>query len=339
MQRLMPRRTFTAALAAWAGPAVCTAVGASLLPRLARAEAGPYPNHALRLIVPTAPGGGADFLARAVGRRLSEQLGQTVVIENRPGAAGNTSADYVAHQPGDGYLLFIGAVATLAINPTLYKSLPYDPVKDFAPITMGVVLSNILVAHPSVPANNVRELIALARDKPGSINFGSSGNGTSGHLAGELFAMMAGVKMTHIPYKGGGPAMNDLLAGQVQISFASPPSALPFVKTGRLKALGVTTDYRLAALPEVPTIAESGLPGFSANNWYCFVASPGTPSDIVERLNLEIHKAMAAPDVKAVLVAQGMDPAPGTPAALTAFIKSEMDKWGKVIRAGKFTAE
>jgi tripartite-type tricarboxylate transporter receptor subunit TctC len=321
-------------LAAW-----LLVAGAACAPFAAHAQAGPYPNHAIRLIVPTAPGGGADALARTVGKRLSEQLGQTVLIENRPGAGGNTAADYVAHQPGDGYTLFIGAIATLAISPTLVKGLPYDPIKDFTPITMGVLLSNILVAHPSVPANNVRELIALAAAKPGSINFGSSGIGTSGHLAGELFAQMAHVQMTHVPYKGGGPAMNDLLAGQVQISFASPPSALPFIKAGRLKALGVSTDYRQAALPDVPTIAESGLPGFVANNWYCFVASPGTPRDIVDRLNLEIRKAMAVPDVKAVLATQGMDPAPGTPEELTAFIKSEIDKWAKIIRAGKFTAE
>jgi tripartite-type tricarboxylate transporter receptor subunit TctC len=303
------------------------------------AQGAPYPNRPLHLIVPTAPGGGADALARTLGKRLSEALGQPVLIENRPGAGGNTAADFVAHQPGDGYTLFIGAIAPLAISPSLYKNLPYDPIKDFAPITMAVLLSNILVAHPSLPANNVKELIALAAAKPGAINFASSGNATSGHLAGELFATMAHVQMTHIPYKGGGPAMNDLLAGQVQISFASPPSALPFIRAGRLKALGVSTDYRQAALPDVPTIAESGLPGFVANNWYCFVASPGTPRPIVDRLNSEIHKAMAEPEVKALLATQGFDPVPGTPEALTAFIKSEMEKWGKIIRAGKFTAE
>jgi tripartite-type tricarboxylate transporter receptor subunit TctC len=245
----------------------------------------------------------------------------------------------VAHQPGDGYTLFVGAIATLAISPTLYKSLPYDPIKDFAPITMGVLLSNILVAHPSVKANNVRELIAYAAAHPGEVNFASSGNATSGHLAGELFATLAQVKLTHIPYKGGGPAMNDLLAGQVQISFASPPSALPLIKAGRLKALGVTTTYRLAALPDTPTIDESGLPGFSANNWYCFVAPPGTPSEIVARLNQELRAALSAPEVKAVLAAQGMDPAPGSPEQLSAFIKAETEKWGRIIRAGKFTAD
>jgi tripartite-type tricarboxylate transporter receptor subunit TctC len=235
--------------------------------------------------------------------------------------------------------LFVGAIAPLAISPTLYKSLPYDPTRDFAPITMGVVLSNILVAHPTLAANSVGELLALARARPGSINYSSSGNASAGHLAGALFSRMGNVAMVHIPYKGGGPSIIDLLAGQVQISFASPPSVLQHIRSGKLKPLGVTTDYRLAALPKVPTIAESGLPGFTANNWYCFVAPAGTPRDIIARLNQELRKAMSAPDTRAALVEQGMDPAPGTPEELGATIKSEIAKWGEIIRAGKFTAE
>ena len=303
------------------------------------AQVGPYPNRPMHFIVPTPPGGGADLLARVVGKKISDSVGQPVIIENRPGAGGNVAAAQVSRMPADGYTVFIGAIAPLAISPSLYKSLPYDPIQDFAPITMGVVLSNILVAHPSFPANNVKELLAYARANPGVINFASSVTATSGHLAGELFATMGNVKMTHVPYKGGGPAMTDLLSGQVQISFASPPSALPFIKAGKLKALGVTTQYRLAALPDVPTIDESGVPGFSANNWYCFVAPAGTPKDIVARLNQEIRKAMAAPEVSAILATGGMDPAPGTPEALTAFIKAEIEKWGKIIKAGKFTAD
>ena len=305
----------------------------------ALAQVGPYPNRPIRFIVPTPPGGGADMLARLVGKKLSDSVGQPVIIDNRPGAAGNVAAGQVSRMPADGYTVFIGAIATLAISPSLYKSLPYDPIKDFAPITMGVVLSNILVVHPSFPVNNVKELLAYARANPGSVNFASSGNATSGHLAGELFATMGNVKMTHVPYKGGGPAMTDLLSGHVELSFASPPSAMPFIKAGRLKAVGVTTQYRLAALPDVPTIDESGVPGFSANNWYCFVAPAGTPKDIIAKLNQEIHKVLTAPDVRAILTAEGMDPAPGTPEALTAFIQAETEKWGKVIKAGKFTAD
>ena len=312
----------------------------SLLPAPhAIAQTGPWPTRAIQLIVPTPPAGGADFLARAVARRLGEGLGQPVVIENRPGAAGNMAAEMVARQPPDGYTLFIGAIAPLAISPTLYKTLPYDPVRDFAPIAMGVVLSNILVAHPTLPAANVKELLALARAKPGTINYSSSGNATAGHLAGALFTRMGNVNMVHIPYKGGGPSIIDLLAGQVQISFASPPSVMQHVRSGKLKALGVTTDYRLAALPNVPTIAESGLPGFTANNWYCFVGPAGMPKEIVARLNQELRKALAAPETRAVLVEQGMDPAPGTPEELGAAIKSEIAKWGEIIRAGKFVPE
>jgi len=319
--------------------AILIGATSAFLARPAIAQTGAWPARAIQLIVPTPPAGGADFLARAVARRLGEGLGQPVVIENRPGAAGNMAAEMVARQPPDGYTLFIGAIAPLAISPTLYKSLPYDPVRDFAPITMGVVLSNILVAHPSLPAANVKELLALARAKPGTINYSSSGNATAGHLAGALFTRMGNVNMVHIPYKGGGPSIIDLLAGQVQISFASPPSVMQHVKSGKLKALGVTTDYRLAALPNVPTIAESGLPGFTANNWYCFVGPAGMPKDIVARLNQELRKALAAPETRAALVEQGMDPAPGTPEELGATIKSEIAKWGEIIRAGKFVPE
>ncbi|MFO1191052.1 MAG: tripartite tricarboxylate transporter substrate binding protein [Rhodoferax sp.] len=303
------------------------------------AQAEPYPSRPLKIIVPTPPGGGADTLARVVGQRLSETMKQPVVIENRPGAAGNNAAEQVKRMAPDGYTIFIGAIAILAISPSLYKSLPFDPVKDFTPISMGVILSNVLVAHPSLPANNVRELIALAKAKPGTINFSSSGNATSGHLAGELFGAMTGTKLVHVPYKGGGPSIADLIAGHVQISFASPPSALPHVKAGKLKVLGVTTETRQAAMPEVPTIAESGVPGFSANNWYCFVGPAGIPRDIVARLNQEIRAAMADPGVQASMAAQGMVPEPSTPEALTQIIVSEMDKWGKVIRAGNFTPD
>jgi tripartite-type tricarboxylate transporter receptor subunit TctC len=318
-----------------------TAVAATLAsmtsPGWAQAEA--YPSRPIKIIVPTPPGGGADALARLVGQRLSETMKTPVVIENRPGAAGNTAAEQVKRMAPDGYTIFIGAIAILAISPTLYKSLPFDPIKDFTPISMGVILSNILVANPSLPANNVRELIALAKSKPGSINFSSSGNATSGHLAGELFGAMTGTKLVHVPYKGGGPSIADLIAGHVQISFASPPSALPQVKAGKLKALGVTTETRQAIMPDIPTVAEAGVPGFAANNWYCFVGPAGMPKEIVARLNQEIRNAMADPTVQTSMATHGMVPEPSTPEGLTQIIVSEIDKWGKVIRAGNFTAD
>jgi tripartite-type tricarboxylate transporter receptor subunit TctC len=296
-----------------------------------------YPNRPIKLIVPTPPGGGADALGRLIGKRLGEALGQSIVVENRAGAAGNLAAEQVARMPADGYTIFIGAIA-MAVSPALYKQINYDFLKDFTPLTQGVIMSNVLVAHPSVPANNVRELIALAKAQPGTIAYASSGTATSGHLAGELFASQAGVKLVHVPYKGGGPAMNDVLGGAVPISFASPPSALAFIKSGKLKALGVTTTYRQAALPQVPTIAESGLPGFSANNWYCFLAPAGLPKDIAATLSRELRNALAAPDTASALAIHGMDPAPSTPEELLAFMKSETDKWGALVRATKMTA-
>ncbi len=220
----------------------------------------------------------------------------------------------------------------MAISPGLIKALPFDPLRDFAPITMSVVLSNVLVAHPSLPADDVRALLALARAKPGTLNFGSSGNSSAGHLAGELFAALGQVDLVHVPYKGGGPAMADLLAGQIQLIFATTPSALPHIKAGKLKALGVTTLKRLPLLPDLPTIAEAGLPGYEANNWYCFVAPAKTPPEIITRLNHEFLKAMSHAETHAMLTAQGLDPTPTTPDELTAIIKSEMIKWGKVIK-------
>lgn len=310
--------------------AMTAALGGLTLP--ARAQSDVYPNRPIRIIVPTPPGGGADAFARVIGNRLAEQLKITVIVENRPGAAGNNAAEQVKRMAPDGYSLFIGAIAILAISPSLYKNLPFDPVKDFTPITMGVVLSNLLVAHPALPVGNVRELIALARARPGYINYSSSGNATAGHLAGELFAAMTDTQLVHVPYKGGGPAMVDLMAGHVQISFASPPSALPHVKTGKLKVLGVTTEQRQASMPDVPTIAEAGVPGFTANNWYCFVGPAGIPREIVARLNLEIRLAMQDPGVQQNMLVQGMVAEPSTPEGLQRIIVSEMEKWGKVVR-------
>lgn len=304
------------------------------------AQTGNYPARPIRIIVPTPPGGGADIATRLIAKRMAENVGQPVLVENRAGAGGNVAADYVAKQPADGYTLYMGAIGPLAISPSLYPSLPYDPVRDFAPITLSVVLSNILVAHPTVAAGSAGELITLARAKPGALNFGSSGTGTAGHLAGELFASMAGVTLVHVPYKGGGPAMADLLAGQIQLIFASTPSALPHVKSGKLKAYGVTTSQRLSALPDLPTLAEAApLPGFEATNWYCFVAPAKTSSELIKRLNAEFHRALTDPETRDALLVQGLEPSPTTPEQLGAYIKTEIAKWQKLIRERRLTAQ
>jgi tripartite-type tricarboxylate transporter receptor subunit TctC len=295
------------------------------------AHAADYPTKPIRMIVGFAPGGGTDTTARAISAKLAESLGHQVIIDNRPGAAGNIATELVAKASPDGYTLLLGTIAALAINPNLYRTkLPFDSVKDFAPIIQVVDSTNILSLHPSVPAGSVRELIALAKVK--SLNYGSSGVGGTPHLAGELFNTMAGVKMTHVPYKGGGPAMIDLVGGQVQLVYATAATAVPQIKSGRIKGIAVTTIKRSALMPNLPTIAESGLPGFDANNWYGLLAPARTPRAIVMRLNTEVTKALAMPDVKEFLFNQGLDPAPGTPEQFGAYIKSEMAKWAKVVK-------
>lgn len=292
-----------------------------------------FPERPIRLLVGFAPGGGTDTTARAIARKLSESLGQQVVVDNRPGAAGNIAAHIVAQASPDGHTLLMGTIAALAINPTLYGNLPFDPVRDFAPITQAVNSINILVVHPSVKAHDVRELIALAKASPGRVLYGSSGVGGAGHLAGELFCSMAKVKMTHVPYKGGGPVMVDLLAGHVHAVFATAATSILHIKSGKIRALGVTTLKRAGMVPEIPTIAEQGLPGFDANNWYGLLAPAKTPRPIVQKLNAEVVKVLGMPDVRQFLFSQGLDPAPTTPEEFGAYIKSEMAKWAKVVRA------
>ncbi len=295
------------------------------------AQAADYPTKPIRMIVGFAPGGGTDTTARAISAKLGDLLGQQVIIDNRAGAAGNIATDLVAKATPDGYTLLLGTIAALAINPSLYRTkLPFDSIKDFAPIIQAVDSTNILSLHPSVQASTVKELIVLAKAK--SLNYGSSGVGGTGHLAGELFDTMAGVKMTHIPYKGGGPAMIELVGGQVQLVYATAASAVPQIKAGRIKGIAVTTIKRSALMPSIPTIAESGLPGFDANNWYGLLAPAQTPRAIVMRLNAEVTKVLAMPDVKNFLFNQGLDAAPGTPEQFGAYIKSEMAKWAKVVK-------
>jgi len=299
----------------------------------AGASAQNYPSRPIRLVVPYPPGGPLDIMARAIGHKLTEAWSQPVVVDNRAGAGGNIGADLVAKSPADGYTLLMGAVATHAINPTLYGKLPYDPVKDFAPLALVAQVPNILVVNPAVPARSVRELIELARARPGYLNFGSGSTGSTGHLAGELFKTMAGVQMVHIPYKGGAPAMADLLAGQVELMFDNLANALPNVRAGRLRALAVTTLARSPAVPDLPTIAEAGLPGFDLTTWFGLMAPAGTAPEIVAKLNAEIVRALAAKDMRERLEKMGAEPpANNTPERFAAFIRAEAAKYAKVVK-------
>jgi tripartite-type tricarboxylate transporter receptor subunit TctC len=305
------------------------AIGTAVPP--AMAAAAEYPARPIRLVIGFAPGGGTDTTARAISIKLSERLGQQVVVDNRPGAAGNIATDLVSKANPDGYTILLGTIAALAVNPSLYKKLPYDPLKDLVTITRAVDSTNILVVHPTVPAKSVKELIALAKGK--SLNCGSSGVGGAGHLALELFNLTAGTKIVHVAYKGGGPAIIDLLGGNIHLIFATAASSIAHIQAGRIRPLAVTTAKRSALVPELPTIAEAALPGFEANNWYGFVAPAGTPRSIVNRLNKELIAVMTMPDIKDFLFKQGLDVAPSTPEEFTAYIKSEIAKWAKVIKA------
>ena len=297
----------------------------------------PYPTRPIRMIVGFAPGGGTDLTARPVAQKMSELLKQQVIVENRPGAAGNIATEQVARAAPDGYTILMGTIAALAINPSLYGNLKFDPEVDFAPVIQVVDATNVLAVHPSVQAGTVKELIALAKQK--SLSAGSSGIGATGHLAIELFNVMAGVKLVHVPYKGGGPAMTDLVGGQVQLIFATTASAIPQIKAGRIKGIAVTTAKRSALMPELPTISEAGLTGFDANNWYGIVVPAKTPRAIIDQLNAEVTKILHMPDVKATLFNQGLDPAPGTPEQFGAYIRSERVKWAKVIKESGAKAE
>jgi len=297
----------------------------------------PYPTRPIRMIVGFAPGGGTDLTARPVAQKMSELLKQQVIVENRPGAAGNIATEQVARAAPDGYTILMGTIAALAINPSLYGNLKFDPEVDFAPVIQVVDATNVLAVHPSVQAGTVKELIALAKQR--SLSAGSSGIGATGHLAIELFNVMAGVKLVHVPYKGGGPAMTDLVGGQVQLIFATTASAIPQIKAGRIKGIAVTTAKRSALMPELPTISEAGLAGFDANNWYGIVVPAKTPRAIIDQLNAEVTKILHMPDVKATLFNQGLDPAPGTPEQFGAYIRSERVKWAKVIKESGAKAE
>jgi len=292
-----------------------------------------YPAKPIRLVVPFPAGGTTDILAREVGQRLSQSFGQSVVVDNRPGAAGNIGSELVARSAPDGYTLLMATVGTHAINPSLYAKMPYDHVKDFAPVILVASVPNVLEVTPSLPVYTVADLIKLAREKPGQINFASSGSGTSIHLSGELFKAMAGVDMTHVPYKGSAPAIADLIGGQVQVMFDNLPSSLPQIKAGKLRAIAVTSAQRAPALPEVPTIAESGLPGFEASSWFGLVAPAGTPPAIIARINAEVNQWLQSPEAKEKLLAQGAAAAGGSPEQFAAYISAETEKWARVVKA------
>jgi len=297
---------------------------------ISSATAQDYPNRTIRIIVPFTPGGATDVVTRIVAQKLSEQTGRQVVTDNRGGAGGIVGAEAVAKAPPDGYTLVMGTSGTHAINVSLYPKLPYDPVKDFAPVTRTAVLPSMILAHPSVPATNVRELIAIAKKNPGQLTYASSGSAQ--YLTGALFTSMAQIYMLHVPYKGGGQAMPAQLGGEVALSFSTVVSSLPHVKSGRLRGLAVTSAKRTPAAPEFPTVAESGLPGYEAVSWYGVLAPAGTPRDILMRLNLEIVRALNLPEVRQLMLAQGAEPVSESPEQFAALIKSDIAKWGDVVR-------
>ncbi|HEX6635317.1 MAG TPA: tripartite tricarboxylate transporter substrate binding protein [Usitatibacter sp.] len=297
------------------------------------AYAQPYPSKPIHFVVPYPAGGPLDTVARLLGQKVSESVHQPVVVENKPGAGGNIGADYVAKAAPDGYTILMGAVATHAINPTLYRNIPYDPVKDFAPVTEVAWTPNVLVVNPSLPVSNVKEFIAYAKAHPGELNFGSGSTGSAGHLAGELFKTMAGVQMVHVPYKGAGPAMQDLIGGQIQLMFDNLASSLGQVRAGKVRALAVTTAKRSTLAPDLPTIAESGLPGFDISTWFGIFAPGGTPQPVVQRLHDAFVAALHAPDVQATMKKMGAEPVGNTPEEFAAYIRAEARKYAKVIEA------
>ena len=295
--------------------------------------AASYPGKPIRIVVPFPAGGTTDILARAVGNDMHKAWGQAVVVENRPGAGGNLGSDVVAKAAPDGYTLLVGAVSPQAINVSLYPKMPYDVMRDFAHITLIAAVPNLLEVHPSVPVKTVKELIDLAKSKPGKLSYASSGNGTSIHLSAELFKTMAGVDMLHIPYKGSAPAVTDLLAGQVQLMFDNLPSSIAQVKAGKLRPIAVTTLKRSPALPDVPTIAESGLPGYDASSWFGMHAPAGTPKDIIGKIHAVVTKSLHTPEMMERLSTQGAQPVGNTPEEFTEFLRVEIAKWAKVVKA------
>jgi len=322
----------------------CLAAAAAALLPASRATAAQqaYPSKPIRMVIPFTPGGSTDVLGRAIGIELGHAWHQPVVVDNLPGAGGSIGADKVAKSPADGYTLLMGHIGTLAINPSLYPRLDYDPVRSFAPVAWVARVPNVLVVHASVPARTLAELVALAKAQPGKLAFGSGGNGSAAHIATEYLKLQTGASFLHVPYRGTAPAVTDLLAGQLQLLFTGAPALLPHIKAGKLRALAVSSPHRIALLPDVPTVAESGVPGtkdFEADQWYGVVAPAGTPADIVAMLNRQINQSLNSAEVKARLNAEGAEPTPSTPQVFGQLIASEMKRWDRVIKSAHITVD
>lgn len=293
-----------------------------------------YPEKSIRIVTPFPAGSVTDLVARPIAARLSESWGQSVIVDNRPGAGGNIAAELVAKSPPDGYTLFIGSTGPNAVNASLYRKMPYDTLRDFAPITLTATTYLMLVVHPSMPVKSVKELIALGRSKQGQFTYGSGGNGSTPHLAGELFTSMTGVRMIHVPYRGGSPQYTiDLITGRIDLLFASIRPVLPHIKSGRLRLLAISADVRDPTVPDAPTISEAGVPGFDVRSWYGLIAPAGTPRAVIEKLHAEVARILALPEIKAQYATGGLTATSNTPAEFSAYIKREFDKWAKVIKA------
>jgi tripartite-type tricarboxylate transporter receptor subunit TctC len=291
-----------------------------------------YPTKPIRFVVPFPPGAATDLLTRTVSPKLGEGLGQQVVVDNRPGAGGMIGVEFAAKSPPDGYTLVLATVGQISINPSLYAKMPFDPMKDLAPVTLAGNIFNVLVVHPALSAQSVKALIALARARPGELNYGSSGIGAADHLAAELFQVMTKTKLVHVPYKGGPLAMLDLISGNLQLMFATVPTAIGLIKGGKVRAIAITNSARFPLMPELPTVAEAGIPGFAVDNWCGVFATGGTPAGIVARVNAELVKVLALPDVKKLLLENGLDAVSNTPEQFAAYIRTETKKWAAVVK-------
>ncbi|WP_020202856.1 MULTISPECIES: Bug family tripartite tricarboxylate transporter substrate binding protein [Cupriavidus] len=332
-------RRATLRLAALACAALCAPLALTALPTSAAHAAEAYPSRPIRLVVPFTPGGTTDILARLVALKLGEALGQTVVVDNRPGAGGNIGAEAVAKAAPDGYTLLMGTLGTQVTNQFIYARMPYDSGKDFAPVTLVANSPNVLLTNATLPVKSVAELIALAKQQPGKLNYASTSTGGSPHLSGELLDSMAGVKMQHVPYKGAAPAMTDLLAGQVNLMYDNLPSALAQIQAGKVRALAVTTPQRAPVLPDVPTVAESGLPGYVVNSWFGLLAPAGTPAALVARIQQAVARILATPEVRQRVEQLGAVPGGDTPAAFAAVIRADTEKWSRVIKNAGIQAQ
>ena len=299
----------------------------------------PYPNRPIKLVIPYPAGGGTDSFARPLALQLSTRLGQSVVVENRGGAGGSIGMEAVSRAPADGYTLLLALTPQLAVNGALYEKIPYDPIKSFSPISLIAEAPYLLLVNPTLPVNTTKELLALAKAENGKLTYASSGSGSGAHMAAELLISMTGIPMTHVPYKGGGPALSDVLAGHVKVLFAPAVSSLQYIQTGRLKALAITGDKRLASLPNVPTIAESGVPGYDSTVWYAMLAPPNTPREIVTRINAELLQILKDPSFKSMMSLNGIEPIGTSPEGLTSYINKETIKWSKVIKSAGIKAD